>query len=390
MKQIHTDVVIIGSGLVGLVAAHGLASLGFEVVVVDKKNFNNSKNQTKDIRTVAVSEGSKKFLESLSLWKNLYKYSQPIKNIKVFNRNPYNKIFFENSKQNALLGYVIKNSIFSKILRSKLSKNKKIKTHYGSEVKHIVSSHDFSQISLKDKIIKAKLIIAADGKNSTVRNIVGTKIYKKNYSEMALVVNLFHEKSLNETAYEIFYKTGPFALLPMLSDNNFYQSSIIWSNKESFVKHLLSSDKKFISNIIEERVGGLIGSVKKINSRQSFPLSAHINEKFFNKRLIYIGDSAHSIHPIAGQGWNLGIKDVKNVMSLCESNKFELGDENFCKHYNNLSYKNSFQLFQITDKLNSHFLKSNFSNRLLSNIGFKIIENNISMKDKITKFAMGI
>ncbi len=390
MKQIHTDVVIIGSGLVGLVAAHGLASLGFEVVVVDKKNFNNSKNQTKDIRTVAVSEGSKQFLESLSLWKNLYKYSQPIKNIKVFNRNPYNKIFFENSKQNALLGYVIKNSIFSKILRSKLSKNKKIKTHYGSEVKHIVSSHDFSQISLKDKIIKAKLIIAADGKNSTVRNIVGTKIYKKNYSEMALVVNLFHEKSLNETAYEIFYKTGPFALLPMLSDNNFYQSSIIWSNKESFVKHLLSSDKKFIANIIEERVGRLIGSVKRINSRQSFPLSAHINEKFFNKRLIYIGDSAHSIHPIAGQGWNLGIKDVKNVMSLCESNKFELGDENFCKHYNNLSYKNSFQLFQITDKLNSHFLKSNFSNRLLSNIGFKIIENNISMKDKITKFAMGI
>ena len=390
MKQIHTDVVIIGSGLVGLVAAHCLASLGFEVVVVDKKNFNNSKNQTKDIRTVAVSEGSKQFLESLSLWKNLYKYSQPIKNIKVFNRNPYNKIFFENSKQNALLGYVIKNSIFSKILRSKLSKNKKIKTHYGSEVKHIVSSHDFSQISLKDKIIKAKLIIAADGKNSTVRNIVGTKIYKKNYSEMALVVNLFHEKSLNETAYEIFYKTGPFALLPMLSDNNFYQSSIIWSNKESFVKHLLSSDKKFIANIIEERVGGLIGSVKRINSRQSFPLSAHINEKFFNKRLIYIGDSAHSIHPIAGQGWNLGIKDVKNVMSLCESNKFELGDENFCKHYNNLSYKNSFQLFQITDKLNSHFLKSNFSNRLLSNVGFKIIENNISMKDKITKFAMGI
>ncbi len=390
MKQIHTDVVIIGSGLVGLVAAHGLASLGFEVVVVDKKNFNNSKNQTKDIRTVAVSEGSKQFLESLSLWKNLYKYSQPIKNIKVFNRNPYNKIFFENSKQNALLGYVIKNSIFSKILRSKLSKNKKIKTHYGSEVKHIVSSHDFSQISLKDKIIKAKLIIAADGKNSTVRNIVGTKIYKKNYSEMALVVNLFHEKSLNETAYEIFYKTGPFALLPMLSDNNFFQSSIIWSNKESFVKHLLSSDKKFIANIIEERVGGLIGSVKRINSRQSFPLSAHINEKFFNKRLIYIGDSAHSIHPIAGQGWNLGIKDVKNVMSLCESNKFELGDENFCKHYNNLSYKNSFQLFQITDKLNSHFLKSNFSNRLISNIGFKIIENNISMKDKITKFAMGI
>jgi len=389
MKQIHTDVIIIGSGLVGLVAAHCLASLNFNVVVVDKKNFNNSKNKTEDIRTVAVSEGSKEFLENLSLWKNLYKYSEPIKQIKVFNRGSSNKIYFENSKKNQLLGYVIKNSIFSKVLRNKLSKNKNIKTYYNSKVNNIVSSNDFSHVYLKDKIIKAKLTIAADGKNSTVRNIIGTKIYKKTYPEMALVLNLFHEKPLNGTAYEIFYKTGPFALLPMLSDNGFYQSSIIWSNKEGYVKHLLSSDKKFIANIIEEKVGKIIGNIIKINSIQSFPLSAHINEKFFNKRLIYVGDSAHSIHPIAGQGWNLGIKDVKNIMNLCETNKFDFGDENYCKNYNSLSYKNSFQLFQITDKLNSHFINNNFYIRMLSNIGFKIIENNISIKDKITKFAMG-
>ncbi len=390
MKQIHTDVVIIGSGLVGLVAAHCLASLDFKVAVVDKKNFHNSENMTKDIRTVAVSEGSKQFLENLSLWKDLNKYSEPIKNIKVFNRRPSNKIYFENSNKNQLLGYVIKNTIFSKVLRNKISKNKKVKTYFNSEVKNIVPSYDFSQVYLKDKVINAKLTIAADGKNSTVRNIIGTKIYKKKYPEMALVLNLFHEKSLNGTAYEIFNKTGPFALLPMLSKNNFYQSSIIWSNKESFVKNLLCSDNKFIANIIEEKVGEIIGKVKRINSKQSFPLSAHINEKFFNKRLIYVGDSAHSIHPIAGQGWNLGIKDVKHVMNLCKTGELDIGDENFCKNYNNLSYKDSFQLLQITDKLNAHFINNNFSNKVLSNIGFQIIENNISIKDRITKFAMGV
>ena len=156
-----------------------------------------------------------------------------------------------------------------------------------------------------------------------------------------------------------------------------------------FVKNLLCSDNKFIANIIEEKVGEIIGKVKRINSKQSFPLSAHINEKFFNKRLIYIGDSAHSIHPIAGQGWNLGIKDVKHVMNLCKTSELDIGDENFCKNYNNLSYKDSFQLLQITDKLNAHFINNNFSNKMLSNIGFQIIENNISIKDRITKFAMG-
>ena len=104
-------------------------------------------------------------------------------------------------------------------------------------------------------------------------------------------------------------------------------------NHTSFVKNLLCSDNKFIANIIEEKVGEIIGKVKRINSKQSFPISAHINEKFFNKRLIYIGDSAHSIHPIAGQGWNLGIKDVKHVMNLCKTSELDIGDENFCKNY---------------------------------------------------------
>ena len=96
---------------------------------------------------------------------------------------------------------------------------------------------------------------------------------------MALVLNLFHEKPLNGTAYEIFYKTGPFALLPMLSDNGFYQSSIIWSNKEGYVKHLLSSDKKFIANIIEEKVGKIIGNIiKKISG---FFYMRFKSQKFF-------------------------------------------------------------------------------------------------------------
>ena len=123
-----------------------------------------------------------------------------------------------------------------------------------------------------------------------------------------------------------------------------------------------------------------------------FQLSAHINDTFFNKRLVYIGDSAHSIHPIAGQGWNLGIKDVKSLDLICKeflSKKEKIGNDFFCKKYNDLTYKNALQLYHITDKLNYHFQIKNKPYRALSNMGFNFLENNLTLKNKITKFAMG-
>ena len=393
MKEIDTDVIIIGSGLVGLVAAHCLSLLNYKVVLIDKKSFTKTNSTIKDTRTVAISEGSKEFLESLSLWDGLKKYAEPIKTIKVFDRTPLNKVLFNNYIKDKKLGYVIENSIFSRVLRDKLIKRNQIEILNGYKVTKILSDNNFSKIYLKDKTINSKLIIAADGKNSSVRKVVGDKLFQKIYTESALVLNFFHEKSLNNTAYEIFYKTGPLAVLPMRSSKKYFQSSIIWSNKSNFVKKLICCDNKFIANIIEEKVGKITGKVKKINSKQSFPLSAHINETFINKRLIYIGDSAHSIHPIAGQGWNLGIKDIKNLNFICKgliSKKTEIGDDLFCKKYNELSYKNAFQLYQITDKLNLHFKKNGNIYRVLSNIGFKIIEKNSYLKKNITKYAMGV
>jgi 2-octaprenyl-6-methoxyphenol hydroxylase len=393
MKEIDTDILIVGSGLVGLVTAHCLSALKYNVILVDKKKFTNSVEVLKDTRTVAVSEGSKQFLDSLFLWKELKKHAEPIKKIKVFDKTPLNKIFFESTEREKKLGYVVENSKFSKILRDKLAKFKNLKTFYGSEVLKINTNKSSSKTFLNNLTINSKLIIAADGKNSHIRKIIGNKVFKKNYSESALVLNFFHEKSLNSTAYEIFYKTGPLAILPMIPIKSFFQSSIIWSNKNSFVKKLISCDNKFISHIVEERVGEILGQITQINTKQSFPLSAHINDSFFNKRLVYIGDSAHSIHPIAGQGWNLGIKDVKSlnhVFKQYEEKRSEIGDEFFCSNYNNLTYKNAFQLYQITDKLNLHFKDGSYFNRLINNQGFKIIEKIPGLKNSITRYAMGV
>ncbi len=252
MKEIEADVVIVGSGLVGLVAAHCLSSLKFNVALVDKKDFADSNIDFKDTRTVAISEGSKQFLHKLSLWNDIKKHAEPIKMIKVFDRNPSNKIFFENAQTDKCLGYVVQNQKFSKILRDKIYKNKSIKLYYGSEVNKISTNKDFAKIFLNNEIIKTKLIIAADGKNSFIRKLVGNQVYKKTYPESALVINFFHEKPLNNTAYEIFYKTGPLAILPMKKYSKYFQSSIIWSNKNNFVQRLFSCNNKFITSVMKK------------------------------------------------------------------------------------------------------------------------------------------
>ena len=194
MKEINTDVVIVGSGLVGLVAAHCLSSLNYKVTLVDKKKFTNSKNTFKDTRTVAVSEGSKIFLESLSLWGLLENYAEPIKNIHVYDRSSINKIFFNNQNKNNKLGYVIENNKFSKILINQLKNFKNIKTHYGFDLIDVKLNDKNAKAFSNNTIINAKIIIAADGKNSQIKKIVGNKVFKKNYNESALVLNIAHEK----------------------------------------------------------------------------------------------------------------------------------------------------------------------------------------------------
>ncbi len=390
MKEIYTDVTIVGSGLVGLVVAHSLSSLNYKVTLVDKKNFLDPKITFKDTRTVAVSEGSKNFLETLFLWEFLEAYAEPIKKIKVYDRSPNNKIIFNNEIKNKKLGYVIENKKFSKILINKLKKFKNTKILYGFDVNKINFGKNNSSVISQNTKINTKLIISADGKNSKIRKIMGNKIYKKKYTESALVLNFFHDKKLNNTAYEIFYKNGPLAILPMNSSKGLNQSTLIWSNTEKFLKKLLDCDYNFTKSFLEEKIGDTVGKIIKINSHQIFPLSAHINDSFINKRLIYVGDSAHSIHPIAGQGWNLGVNDAKNLHDLCKGKKIEIGSDLFCKIYNEKTYNKAFQLFQITDQLNAHFKNNNKFYRLLSNFGFNLIEKRQNLKNKITRYAMGV
>ncbi len=392
MKQISSNINIIGGGLIGSIVAFSLSKFDLEISILEKKSTYNKKNFD-DVRTTAISEGTKNFLDNIKIWKDIKQYCQPIRKISVIDRKLSNKLSFDNIRRRSNLGYIVKNKHLLDIFYSNLKNKKNVKVFNNVTVRDF--HFDKEKIITNSKNIKvfSDINIAADGKKSHVKNYFRTPFFSKDYNKKALVLTFTHSLSHNSTAYEFFYKNGPLAILPMKKNKNNFCSSIVWTNNNEIVNDLLKVDNKLLSLILEKETQFKIGKINKIISKQTFPLSAHLNSKFFEKRTIYIGDAAHSFHPIAGQGWNLGMSDVENLFNLVNeyhSLGLELGDSHFCKKYNNDNFYNAFQLYQITDKLDLIFKIQNPLFNVGRSSGINLINKNKSIKNIISDFAMGI
>ena len=312
----------------------------------------------------------------------------------MFDRNKFSKINFYNINKKNNLGYVIKNTELKSEIIKILKTKKNIKIIKKEALNSIKYCENKIEILTDHYLIKPLILLAADGKSSSVRDVVKTTQFKKKYNHSAIVANFSHLKNHNNIAHEIFYKTGPLAILPMKSrSKDYFCSSLIWSNEnnyaESFIKVSLDIQKK----IIQEKIFNYVGDIKDIYNIKNFNLSAHLNSRFYEERLVYLGDSAHSMHPIAGQGWNLGVRDVKNITKVIfKANKLglDLGTHTVCKQYNDLSYVDAYILFQVTDKLNSIFLSNNIISNNIRKFGFGLIDKNKNIKKLISNYAMGI
>jgi len=392
MKEIQSNINIIGGGLIGAVTAYALSELGNNVVVLEKKaKFDHKK--ILDKRTTAISEGTKRFLEEINIWNEIHRHAEPIKKIQIIDRNQSNKIYFDNQRRKSNLGYIVRNEFILDCIYRKLQKQKNVKIFNNVYLKDIFYKKNGIVTKQNNFLINTNLLLAIDGKNSSIRKIFKTPIFNKDYKKKAIVINFYHSKNHHNTAYEFFLKNGPLAILPMQKNKNEFQSSIVWTNTNEFINTLLSLDDNKIISLLNEKIKGSVGEITKIITKQNFPLKAHLNSKFYEKRIIYLGDSAHSFHPIAGQGWNLGMQDLESLYNLVKKYNrlgLELGDEIFCKEFQKNNYFKAYRLYQITDKVDTVF---KLENAIFNNSRFAVInliEKSKKLKNQITDFAMGI
>ena len=350
----RADVIIFGGGLVGLALASALDSSGLSAIVVDPADPTPRSESAFDGRTSAVSSSSMRMLETIGVAAHLAQPGCPIRRIAVADGLKPGGLHFD-SDDDEPLGFMHENRNLRAALRARADAGKNLWLLWKSRVASVDRSEHGVIVALEDgRKLSAPLLVAADGRNSRTREAAGINIARWKYDHQAIVSVLRHERSHDHVAYEIFYPTGPFALLPMNDDVGGHRSAIVWSVPEEDAAGWLSLNDEDFAAEAEAAMGGFLGKVELLAPRSSFPLGFHHAAQITARRLALIGDAAHAIHPIAGQGLNLGFRDVAAMAEvLVEGARLglDLGDRQLLDRYQRWRSLDGLSVAFATDSL---------------------------------------
>jgi len=327
--MMNCDVIIGGGGMVGLSLAIALAQGGLEVVVADPVPQTAATDVNFDGRVCALSYASVRMFQALQVWDYLANDAQSINDILVTDAkfgaapSPFSLHFDAAEAHAEALGHIVENrhtrtALFK--VASKLSNLRLIApaalTNLAYEGAGIVAT------LANGETVKASLAIAADGRDSPMRELMGLKIISWSYAQWGIVATVAHEKPHNGVAYEHFLPAGPFAILPMTSlktadgQKTIHRSSLVWTEKDTLAPAMMKLDDASFDAEIVRRFGNHLGATKAAGPRWSYPLKFHLARGYVTPRFALAGDSAHGIHPIAGQGFNLGLKDAAALSEI--------------------------------------------------------------------------
>lgn len=377
------DVIISGGGLLGLITAIGLSCDSVSVAVIEK---NSLPRVVDDNRAFAISQGSKKILEKLGIWQFIESEAEPILDICILDAVTvhYNhKMVGEEP-----MGYVINNAtIWNAINNNFLNKLNIYSPH---SYKTIACDSGYVEVILdNNQELISSLLICAEGKNSKLPELFSIPTAKFDYKQSSIVFNVKHELHHQNLAVERFFPGGPFAILPIKDG---YTSLIVWTEKSGISKMLMDlSEEEFIIEL-KKRFGSYLGKIKLEGERKLYPLSFVFAKKLYKGRVLLIGDAAHSIHPVAGQGLNLGIRDVESIIKhvvAAKASGIDVGSSYLLKKISRNRYFDNFTMALATDGLNRMFSNRIFCAKALRNLGLIAVENSNFLKKRFIRHAMG-
>ena len=350
----RADVIIFGGGLVGLAIASALDSSGLSAIVVDPADPAPRSETSFDGRTSAVSSSSMRMLEAIGVTGHLAEPGCPIWRIAVADGLKPGSLHFD-PEDDEPLGFMHENRNLRRALQARAEAGKNVWLMWKSRVSNVDRAEHGVVVALEDgRKLSAPLLIAADGRNSKTREAAGINVARWKYDHQAIVSVLRHELPHEHVAYEIFYPTGPFALLPMNDDNVGHRSAIVWSVPQDDAAGWLSlSDEDFAAEAAAA-MGGFLGRIEMLAPRSSFPLGFHHAAQMIAQRLALVGDAAHAIHPIAGQGLNLGFRDAAALTQvLVEGARLgiDLGDRQLLERYQRWRSLDALSVAFATDSL---------------------------------------
>jgi len=394
--ELDSDIIIVGGGLNGSLLAIAAAKIGFSTIVLDSKETHSDELNSFDGRSYALAASSVRLLKNLDIFEDIRDCSQPILDIEILDGklvqgpSQFSLHFDNNEIHDGPMGYIIEDRFIQKALFAKILASKRIDYKFDSKViKHYRQGSYISVRLDNGQKLRTKLVVGADGRNSDIAKQAKIKKSGWRYKQNALVCAIEHEIDHKGLAWQYFLPSGPLAILPMTGN----RSSIVWTEKTNDADAISLLDDNQYMEILNSRLGSFLGKSKLIGGRHSFPLELRIADRFIDDRLALIGDAAHSVHPIAGQGLNAGFKDVAVLAHVlqdsCQRGE-DFGSLGVLKRYEEWRRFDSVQLAYSTDLFNRLFSNENEALQLIRNIGIKILDSIPAAKRNIIKEAAGI
>ena len=305
------DIFISGAGMVGTSLALALAPTGLKIGIIDIATLKHKEQSTFDVRGITLSLSSKRIFENLGLWQRLQQDAYPIKHIHISEQGRFGVTRLHADEANVEhLGYVVVASALGKVIRSELANYNNIEFICPAELRRFQNIPTGMQIIWdqegEERTATTGLLIGADGTNSTVRRLAGINTKRHDFKQTAFVSSVTTEKANNATAYERFTTHGPVALLP-IGENRSVLVYVV-NTDESYLYQSMD-DETFIQHVQAE-AGRRLGSIINISERRSYPISYQAAEMHYQNHLLLLGNAAHTLHPNAAQGFNLGLRDA--------------------------------------------------------------------------------
>jgi len=348
----QADVIILGGGLIGLTLAIALDRHGLSSIIVDPADPAAIAAPGYDGRATAISSASWRMLEAIGVADRLEQHGCPIKAIRVSDGLAAGRLDFETGEDDRPLGIMVENRVLRAALRDAATSSRNIAFCMPARAETVVRDAAAVNVVLADgRALEAPLLVGAEGRMSPTREAAGIRIARWSYDHAAIISTVDHEYPHDNIAYEIFYPTGPFAILPMLPGT---RSAIVWSVPAKDAAAILDLPDRALAAEIEKRMGGFLGTLTLAGGRASYKLGFHHAARITAERLVLAGDSAHGIHPIAGQGLNLGFRDAAALAQvLVEGARIglDLGDAQLLARYERWRSLDTMMVAAATDGL---------------------------------------
>lgn len=387
MKQ--AQVCIVGGGCVGLTLALGLAQANISVVVIDAAPTQQKPDQEYGLRVSALSLASQALFESLNVWPEIIaQRAQAYTHMDVRDQDSFGKIAFNSDELDLPhLGHIVENDIIRYALISELEKSSEATLLFDTAYQQIHQSDNDVFITLDSgEPIIAKLLVAADGANSAIRKQFNLPITFKDYDHHAIVATVKTVEPHNDTARQVFLPTGPLAFLP-LADSNMH--SIVWSTSPTHSDSLLAMDDNSFNKAVMAALDGQCGLCEVQSKRAAFPLKMRYAQNWVKGKVVLIGDAAHTIHPLAGLGMNLGLKDAAYLTELLSLQQTEFASSRILRDYERTRKLDAQKHIAMMQSLKALFEGAHPLKKLVRGVGLSMVDNLGPIKHLFASQAIG-